>query len=178
MSTPIAIALYLGILAFSALTFFDPGTKGIYELYQSKLQTPLFTGFLTIGGFLLTLKTFVLIRLKEEVYQSPFYRTKLEERRHLNPDLTLYAPLGRLTTLLVFSVLAALLTAVSQMSVGFIPGRLSAAFCISMAVTALALVFQSWFHIRENLNRWFELLEEEENEKRNSETSINLSGNY
>lgn len=170
MNTPVAVAVYLGILSFSALTFFDP--KGIYELYQSKLQTPLFTGFLTIGGFLLTLKTFVLIKLKEEVYQSEFYKTKLEERRLLNPDLSLYGPLGRLANLLVLSVLSALLTAVSQMSVGFIPGRLSAAFCISIAVSALALVFQSWFHIRENLNRWFELLQEEEDQKRKSEASL------
>ena len=172
MSTPIKVALYLGLVAFSGLYYFNPGSKGLFDLYQSKLQAPLFTGFLTVGGFLLTLKTFVLIKLKEEVYESSFYQDKvLKERRELNDKLTLYGPLARLGSLLVFSVLSALVTAVSQLSIGFIPRTSAAAFCLGVAVTSLALVFQSWFHIRENLIRWFELLDEKDAEQRKSAAS-------
>jgi len=120
----------------------------------------LFTGFLTIGGFLLTLKTFVLVQLKKELYENDYYKQRLNDKRLLNPNLSLYGPLNRLGYLLVLCVLAALTTAVAQLSVGFIPSRYAAAFCIAVAAGTLALVFQAWYEIKCNLTTWFEYLEE------------------
>ena len=150
----------------AALVYFDPGPKGLSDLYETKLQTPLFTGFLTIGGFLLTLKTFVLIKLKESLYGSDFYQSELEDKRHLNPNLSTYGPLSRLGHFLIFSVVGALITATSQLSIGFIHHRIAAAICITFAATTLLVVFKAWWEIRKNLAAWFDLLEREDAHKR------------
>ena len=162
MTMAVSLAFVGFALAFGALSYFDPGTSGLRCIYDAKLQTPLFTGFLTLGGFLLTLKTFVLIQLKKELYDTDYYKAEIDKKRALKADLTLYGGLDRLSKLLVLSVFAALLTSVSQLSVGFIESKFAAAFCISLAVGTLALVFQSWFHIRQNLIYWFALLNEKD----------------
>lgn len=168
MSRPLIVAVTVLVIAFAALSYLDPGPNGLCALYDAKFQTPLFTGFLTIGGFLLTLKTFVLIQLKKELYETDFYKKRLNDRRQLNPNLSLYGPLNRLGILLIYCVFAALFTAVAQLSIGFIPHRLAAAFCISLAIGTLTLVFQAWFEIRQNLTYWFEFL----NDKDKSETTV------
>ncbi|MEK6334011.1 MAG: hypothetical protein AABM67_03620 [Acidobacteriota bacterium] len=173
---PAIIALAGGAIAFGVLSYFNPGDGGLYCVYDSKLRTPLFTGFLTIGGFLLTLKTFVLIKLKEEVYESPWYRDKIDRNRKLNPKLTLYGPLNRLGSLLIFCVFAALSTAVAQLSVGFIPNRFASAFCISLAVGSLILVFCAWFYIWRNLTYWFELLHNTDAKRTAESTPVSTTG--
>lgn len=158
-------ALFFGACV-GVLIYFDPSPQGLYDLYSTKLQTPLFTGFLTIGGFLLTLKTFVLIKLKESLYGSDFYQSELEDKRHLNPNLSTYAPLSRLGHFLIISVVGALITATAQMSVGFIHHKIAAAICMGFAATTLLLVFIAWWEIKKNLSEWFDLLDREDKHKR------------
>ena len=164
----ILIAAGCLLAAFGLLSYFDPGVNGLYCLYETKFQTPLFTGFLTIGGFLLTLKTFVLVQLKKELYESEYYKAQLNNKRLANPNLSLYGPLNRLGSLLVFCVLAALTTAVLQFSVGFIHNKFAAAFCIGFAAGALALVFQAWYEIKQNLTNWFEYLDDKDKQEQES----------
>jgi len=160
MKRVLIIALAVFLATFALLGYFNPGENGLVSLYDRKFQTPLFTGFLTISGFLLTLKTFVLVQLKKELYDQSFYKADVNYKRLTNPKLTLYGPLNRLGSLLVLCVLGGLTTAVSQLSVGFIPSRLAAAFCIAVGAGTLALVFQAWYEIKRNLTRWFEFLED------------------
>lgn len=160
-STLILILVLVLLVPFALLSYYDPGPHGLYDLYERKLQTPLFTGFLTIGGFLLTLKTFVIVKLKESLYDSEAYKNRLERKKHLKPDLSAYGPLSRLASFLILSVISALITAASQLSIGFIPHKLAAAACLSLAITTLVLVLTSWWLIRANLADWFSLLEKE-----------------
>jgi hypothetical protein len=159
MNRVIAIVIVVLVGTFGLLVYFDPGPHGLYEIYERKLQTPLFTGFLTVGGFLLTLKTFVIIRLKESLYDSSTYKERLERKRHLNPNLSAYGPLSRLASFLILSVVSAIITAALQMSIGFIQNKFAAAICISVATTTLILVLWSWWLIRTNLSDWFSILE-------------------
>jgi hypothetical protein len=161
-----AVAILFFGACVGVLIYFDPGPKGLYDIYSNKLQTPLFTGFLTIGGFLLTLKTFVLIKLKESLYGSEFYQSELADKRHLNPNLSTYGPLSRLGHFLIVSVVSALITATAQLSVGFIHHTIAAAVCMGVAATTLLLVFVAWWEIRKNLSAWFSLLEREDAHKR------------
>ena len=166
MTRVLSVAVGVFLLAFALLVYLNPGESGLFVLYDKKLQTPLFTGFLTIGGFLLTLKTFVLVQLKKELYESPYYKKSLNDKRRLNPDLSLYGPLNRLGTLLVLCVLSALITAVLQLSIGFIPNKFASASCLAFGAGTLALVFQAWYEIRQNLTTWFEYLDEQDRDQR------------
>src|SRR5207237_4623452 len=136
--------LACGLIAFALLAFFNPGEGGLYCLYDAKLRTSLFTGFLTLGGFLLTLKTFMLVQLKKELYDTQQYKERVLNQREVRPELSLYGPLTRLGTLLVFCVLGTLSASAAQFTIGFIPNRITAALAISMAVMALVLVFIAW----------------------------------
>lgn len=133
----------------------------LYEFYSEKMRMPLFTGFLTLGGFLLTLKTFVLIKLKEELYGSDKYKERHAERKLLNPEISYYGPLSRLGNFLIQSVLLALLTSFYQFTFGFIKCDIVAAVALALAFTTSTIVLFAWWNIRQNLNCWFELLESE-----------------
>jgi hypothetical protein len=133
----------------------------LYDFYSKKMQTPLFTGFLTLGGFLLSLKTFILIKLKEGLYDHKHYKEMVKEKQLLNPKYTYYGPLSRLSHFLVHSVLLALLTSFFQFSLGFLKSNIIAAIGLSLAVTTIVVVLLAWWNIRQNLNCWFEMLEKE-----------------
>jgi len=132
----------------------------LYGFYSQKLQMPLFTGFLTIGGFLLSLKTFILVKLKEGLFDNEDYKVRLAERQALNPKISHYGPLARLGSFLIYCVLGSLITAFYQFSFGFIQSNIIAAIGISLAFSTLSVVFLAWWEIRCNLNIWFEILEE------------------
>jgi len=137
----------------------------LYSFYSSKMQVPLFTAFLTLGSFLLTLKTFILIKLKEGVYDQPYYRDTIKKQRAVTPDISFYGPLTRLGTFLMFSVLGALLTSFFQFSFGFIRCNYIAAIGISLAFTTIITVIIAWWQIRINLLYWFKAIEDEQTKK-------------
>lgn len=128
--------------------------------YSNKLQTPLFTGFLTLGSFLLAIKTGILIKLKEGLYDKQEYKDRVRQRQAINPKITLYGPLKRFGNYLIYCVLFSLLTSFYQVTVGFVEHRFVASLGISLAVVTAILVFYAWWLIRENLNLWFAMLED------------------
>lgn len=133
----------------------------IYCFYSQKLQMPLFTGFLTLGGFLLSLKTFILIKLKEGLYDNQYYIELVKDKRAVNPNYSFYGPLTRLGNFLIFSVISALCTSFYQVSLGWIKCNMVALVGLGLALTTAIMVVLAWWYIRCNLNRWFELLEKE-----------------
>lgn len=158
MATVILIPILIFLILLGGLLFSVSPGFDLPTFYAAKLQTPLFIGFLTIGGFLLSLKTFILVKLKEDLYDSPVYLSRYQERKCLNADLTLYGPLKRIGNFLIYCVLGALVTSSLQFSLGFIEHRVASAVCMSVAGMTLSLVFMAWWLIRQNLNTWFDLL--------------------
>lgn len=132
----------------------------------AKLQGPLFTGFLTVGGFLLTLKTFILVKLNEGIYKTDTYRKRFESQQALDPGLRLYGPLQRLSEFLVFSVLSALSCSACQLILGSFGVRWANIFCLSLVTMTLTLVFFCWWEIQANLKIWFSILEEERDKEK------------
>lgn len=113
------------------------------------------------------MKTFILIKLKEGLYDHKQYQELVKQKQSLNPKYTHYGPLSRLSHFLVHSVLLALLTSFFQFSVGFVKSNIVAAIGMSLAVTTITVVLLAWWNIRENLNCWFEMLEKEKRETGN-----------
>lgn len=153
-------------IGYSIADYFE---YNIYCFYSKKLQMPLFTGFLTLGGFLLSLKTFILIKLKEGLYDNKYYVKLVKEKRIVNPEYSFFGPLTRLGKFLVFSVICALGTSFYQITLGWINHKLIAVAGLSLALTTAIMVVVAWWYIRCNLNRWFELLETENVEKEKEE---------
>lgn len=143
-------------------------SKTLADVYTAKLQTPLFTGFLTLGGFLLTLKTGLLMRLKTELYETATYQQRVAVINRFNGpanQVSVYGPLQRLGSFLIVIVLLALGTSASQLTIGFLTWKPAIITCLALAAVTLTLVFAAWVEIRRNLKTWFEVLELEVRQK-------------
>jgi hypothetical protein len=133
----------------------------LVDVYQTKLQVPIFTGCLTIGSFLLTLKTLILLRLKEGLYDRPEYERIFRNQLALDAKLVYYGPLSRLGDALILSVFLAMTCAVCQLSLGFVRSVYAVSICLGLAVSTIGLVLFCWYQIRRNLRRWFEVINAE-----------------
>ncbi len=139
----------------------------IVDVYASAMRTSLFSGFLALGGFLFSLKTFIVIKMKEGLYDNPNYQRRAQTRNALRgtsfqeASLSgLYRPLRALTGLLFAAISMALMTATSQLTLGLVKTWWAAGACIGLAVgTLLLLVFVLWT-IRGNLTLWFDALDD------------------
>lgn len=132
----------------------------IPDFFAKNMRGSLFAGFLTLGSFLLTLKTGIVIKIKEGLYDSAAYKKRLIEQRQINKDLSAYGPLRRLSRLLSWSVFSALISAAFQLTIGLIPHWIAASLCLAVAVFAMTILLSSFFLIQINLSDWFNLMEE------------------
>jgi hypothetical protein len=139
----------------------------VATFYGTSLRGSLFSGFLGLGGFLLSLKTFIVVKMKEGLYDHKLYRARHAEAKKANPTkaLPLFAQLGKLRTLLFASIISSLLTAVLQITVGLADNDAAAAICLGAGGFTLALLGRSLYEINGNLRRWFEYLEIDADEK-------------
>ncbi len=122
-----------------------------YQFYAMNLRGSLFSGFLTLTGFLFAVKTFLIINMKKELYDTPTYQERYVAHLETNPNLKIYGPLRRLSRWLLCAVIASLITAVSQLSIGLIPHWATAAFCMAMALGTVGLLGYILYTLRNNL---------------------------
>lgn len=137
----------------------------IREAYERKFQVPLFAGFLTIGGFLLSLKTFIVVKMNEAVYQSEKYLKATNTLQLLDPNFDPLSGLKNLGGFLLFCVKWSLTASFFQLSVGLFNYRFTTAICIGMAVGAACLVLSACFLIQENMKVMFEHWDEDRKTK-------------
>lgn len=130
-----------------------------HDIYAGAMRTGLFSGFMTVTGFLLTAHAFIIVHMKKEFYDQEFYRKRIEEARQINKSHTYYGALSRLSKLLTFSVAMSLTTAVFQFSIGLIHRNWAAMSCIVIAAVTAIVLGMSIFVIRANLKQWFEDIE-------------------
>ncbi len=152
---------------------FDDFTK----FYGDKLRGSLFAGFLTLGGFLLSLKTFIVVNMKKEVFESPVYKKKWDEQKKLDTKNQMgkrYSPLRYLSGVLYAAIVSCLSTAVLQLTVGLVDSFLAALVCLwAVAVSLLLLAWALWL-IRANLVRMFDYLDNQDAEDNSQDGQGNL----
>jgi len=141
-------------------------------LYQTSLRAPLFTGCLTVGSFLLTLKATIIMRVKE-IYDDPDYETAWEvyqaQRKEQMPGCTIpgyYDSFRNLGVALMANVVLALVTSILQLTLGFVPYPWAVGICLGFGGTTICLLIFLWWQIAKNLMRWFEGLEKKRNRER------------
>lgn len=167
----ILLAFSCGFIILATMGGFE-STSGLwswFRIYRDGIRTPMFTGFLTVGSFLLTLKATILLRIKE-IYDTPDYwgdwHTYQEQRRLNNkPPTGYYDPLRNLGHGLLANVLLALTTSVIQVTLGFVNAPWAVGICLGFAATTLGLLLFLWWQIAQNLNRWFSVIERERSGK-------------
>lgn len=166
ISVVLASVLGASILAFSVLFYFGicmaPGRW--IEVYGRDLRTPLFTGCLTVGSFLLTLKATILLRVKG-VYDAPEYQKMFDahcdQERRRSPGKQppgCYDSFRNLGVALMASVVVALLASIMQLTAGMSGTAVGISVALAFAATALLWLLFVWWQMARNLSAWFSAL--------------------
>jgi len=154
------IALFY-ILTPVALYYVIPIRDILHDIYLCKdLQVPMFSGLLTVGTFLLTMKTFIIFKLKEDLYDNPEYIKIAQKSLTIDSDNhDHYKGLKQLSDYLSMSILGSLVGASLNITIGFIETPLASVICISISACTIALLFFAWHLVWSNLRDWLNILE-------------------
>lgn len=131
----------------------------IVQFYGDKMRASLFSGFLTLGSFLLALKTGIVIKIKEGVYDKKEYQAKILNAQELQGK-EIYGPLRRLSRLLSTAVFSALTSSGCQLTIGLLSYWWAVSIALTVATFALLTLMASFILIQINLSKWFDLMEE------------------
>lgn len=154
-------ALFVGALwVFQCVAPVDSDGNVWVGLYFAQARVPMFTGFLTLGSFLLTLQTAIIQRLKD-AYDTDSYKERYLILKERDRNVRYYGSLERMSVALSTNVILALCTAASQLTVGFLRTEWSTAFCIAIAITSLSLVVYLTIELLLAHKEWFEKIENE-----------------
>ncbi|MFT3708057.1 MAG: hypothetical protein QM817_10410 [Archangium sp.] len=144
------------------------GWTGLPEAYVA-LRGSIFTGFFTIGGFLLTLKNLILGSVRTGVFENKEYqKTHLKKRQ----GESLYGSLRNLGALIHYAIVGALVTSFAQLTIGLYKSNVTAVVALSLAAGTATLLGACLYELRANLVAWFDQLDkswEKEAEKLRAE---------
>lgn len=169
------IAIFIAILVFclgglsyagyNILQFHIANPQLWIDAYFNQARVPMFTGFLTLGSFLLTLQTAIIQRLKE-AYDDPDYTRRLSQlRAKKKKAVRHYGGLERVGIALASNVILSLVTASLQMTLGFAQTTWSTAICGAFALTTVILVIYLTIQLVLAHRQWFRKIEAEKNPK-------------
>ncbi|WP_421551693.1 hypothetical protein [Pseudomonas yamanorum] len=167
----ITMVLYVAVVLLatkpsSLADFFllPPGTtRRIYEFYTSNLRGSFFTGFLALGGFLMSAKTFIIVNMKKEVYDSAAYEEKWADGLKLNGAAkydTLFYPLRRLSNIIFYTIAFCFMASIAQLTIGLFKNIPAVMICFFLVVVAVCFLMLSLFLIKKNLGTMFDHLDE------------------
>lgn len=140
-------------------TYFKLDEMKIINFYNGNLREIFFSAFLTLSGFIFTLETFIIVCIKENVYDDPEYIKLYENKKKIAPELKKYAPLKRLKDFLFYTILYSFTAAVFQITLGLFNNWYALIVCIWGCVVALITFVVSLFIANNNLKRWFDFME-------------------
>jgi ABC-type multidrug transport system fused ATPase/permease subunit len=147
------------IAIYVASFYFNLDPDKVVKFYQVNIRGSLFAGFLTLGGFLLSLKTFIIVKLKENVYDHDEYEKRFERQSKLNSKLVFYAPLKNLSNFLFWTVVSCIGAAILQLTLGLFNSFYTTLIAVMAALFALSVLMYSLYLIKLCLNDWFEFLD-------------------
>lgn len=156
----VTVSVLIALFALASVIYFTPDSAAAVDFYGDKIRSILFSGLLTVGSFLLSLKVFIVVKFKENVFDSEAYRKRLAERRKINPDLSHYGQVRNLSQVLFVAIASSLLASASQITIGLIPQWWAMLICVGFAAFAGALLLQVLLLIRSILKDWLDHMED------------------
>lgn len=134
-----------------------------WGFFNSNIRASLFAGFLSLGGFLLSLKTFIIVNMKKDVFDTEKYKAAWENQSKLDHNGTLgkrYDPLRELSNVLFAAIVTAIGAAVLQITIGLRESFGTTLICLWAATFATMLLLTSLWLIKSNLNTMFAHLDD------------------
>ena len=110
-------------------------------------------------------------RLRKEVWCRTSSRSihaqqrSPEIQRQLNPEITLYGPVRRLSAMLFLSAASAIIASICQLTIGLIEQWIATFFCIFIATFAISILLAALWLIKSALSDWLDGLEDHNNKQ-------------
>lgn len=152
---PIVAIPFLAIVIWLAVHFcpeISVDEDKIVDFYIAKLREPLFSGFLTIGGFLFSLKTFIITIMKKEVYDTDEYEKRVHKLKAFDDSVKKYDNLKNLSDMLFYIVFVSIITALFQFTVGLVEHLVATLICLFLALYNMCLLLKGAASMKENLD--------------------------
>lgn len=156
-------AILFAATVMAGVIYTSNGSDEAVVFYGKNIRAPLFTGLLTVGSFLLSLKVFIVVKFKETVFDTDWYKRRLDDRRKIDPSVSHYGPVRNLSGVLFTAIASAIVGSVSQVTVGLIPHVAALVFCVTAASFAGAMLIQTLLLVRSILNEWLDHTERKPN---------------
>ncbi|WP_036624666.1 hypothetical protein [Pantoea sp. AS-PWVM4] len=126
-----------------------------FEFHHKNLRGYLFSGFISVGSFLLSLHTFVIVNLKEKVFGTKEYRETFSHATGIDVDSIdegeLFKPLDNLSAFINTSIWLSITTAISQFTLGLSTNFYACLFCVWLAILTIFFMLHSLIIIRDNI---------------------------
>ncbi|CTZ41318.1 hypothetical protein GRW05_11980 [Escherichia coli] len=155
---------YLTLLAFSILALValyllyrntPKVSVNFFDFYHKNLRGYLFSGFISVGSFLLSLHTFVIINLRDKVFATQEYKEIYSIATGIPidkiNDSVLYKPLDNLSSFINTSILCSITTAIAQFTIGLSTNLYACLFCVWLAILTVFLLLHCLIIIRQNI---------------------------
>lgn len=153
------VALLFAASVVGAIYFLAPNILTATSYFGDKIRPSLFTGLLTVGSFLLSLKVFIVVKFKETVFDSKEYKERLANLRKIDPNIQHYVQVRNLSSVLFLSIASAICASACQLTIGLIEVPSAMMFCVFMAAFAGAMLLQTLLLIRKILGEWLDYME-------------------
>ena len=136
--------------------FFAPQ---VLEIYQDNLRGSLFSAFLTMGSFTLSLMTMFIFSLKDKLFDDEGYKKKILAYSEMSKkNINRHIQLVNISRLFLFCVFCCFCTSIVQFTIGLFDNYIASSFCLSFAITTLLLSLYILLQVWMNLEVWFNLL--------------------
>lgn len=154
------IWLVLASVIISAIIFFALRSlatfdSGFYDFYAKSLRGYFFSGFISVGSFLLSLHTFVIVNLKDKLFSSEHYRKRYANSKNIKVtdiiEKDILKPLDRLSSFINISIWLSISTAIVQFTIGLAPYSFVSIFCIWLGLLTILFMLNSLILIRINI---------------------------
>lgn len=134
-----------------------------WAFFNVNIRASLFAGFLSLGGFLLSLKTFIIVNMKKDVFETEKYKAAWESQSKLDKTGSIgkrFDPLRELSSVLFAAIVSAIGAAVLQITVGLLDSFWASFICLWAATFATMLLLACLWLIKANLNIMFAHLDD------------------
>lgn len=153
------VALLFASGVVGAIYLLAPDICAATIYFGEKIRPSLFTGLLTVGSFLLSLKVFIVVKFKETVFDSKEYKDRLANLRKIDPSIQHYAQVRNLSSVLFLSIASAISASACQLTLGLIEKPAAMLICVFAAAFAGAMLLQTLLLIRKILGEWLDHME-------------------
>ncbi|MER5082688.1 hypothetical protein [Providencia stuartii] len=163
----ISLNIFIGFISGLAVYFISlligievsGGVPELINLYHNNMRGYFFSAFLGISSFLLSLLTFVVINLKEKMFDSEDYKNMYVICNGLSGEndivkKNLYKPLVIISTLLVISILCSIITAILQFTLGISNNKLVLIAPTIFPFLSISFMTLSLFQMAQLIYQW------------------------